>query len=293
MQECFLGSFSSQVIFSGQRVLVADPAAIITCTLVAWDIQGRCHLDSIQNSLSSSCCLLEVFLLKDPWSEPPSPIWGHKVVTVFGSAPLHSHVFQIVLVLVRSTLLYFQNKSGNPLLPTPFLENCLRSLTDFLFLFFMHGVCRCPWLVETPKVVTLPRSNLATRLAASPWPTPSEEPNSGRWNCLNWLPYKWLLSVLGHLGGFYGNGILFREDCFGRENSLSSAANSVSSAKKTRWLRSGTQIIGGEELTELSPCNLVRATRNSLSSVFETVLSETVFGPFPSCNTPTPHFQPY
>ena len=34
---------------------------------------------------------------------------------------------------------------------------------------------------------------------------------------------------------------MFREYCFGRENSLSSAANSVSSAKKTRWVRFGTK----------------------------------------------------
>ena len=40
-------------------------------------------------------------------------------------------------------------------------------------------------------------------------------------------------------------------------------------------------LIGGEELAELSPRNSVRAT-SSLSSVFETVLSETVFGPSPT-----------
>ena len=43
--------------------------------------------------------------------------------------------------------------------------------------------------------------------------------------------------------------------------------------RSTQWVRFGTQIIGWEELTELPPRNLVRP-KNSLSSVFETVLSE-------------------
>ena len=43
----------------------------------------------------------------------------------------------------------------------------------------------------------------------------------------------------------------------------------------------GTQIIGREELTEFSPQSSVRAKKNSLSSVFQTVLPETVFGPSP------------
>ena len=38
---------------------------------------------------------------------------------------------------------------------------------------------------------------------------------------------------------------------------------------------------GQEKLSELSPWNSVRA-KNSPSSVFETVLSETVLGPFPT-----------
>ena len=46
--------------------------------------------------------------------------------------------------------------------------------------------------------------------------------------------------------------VLFREYCFRRENSLTSAANSISSAKKTQWVRFGTQIIGCEELTEFA-----------------------------------------
>ena len=56
-------------------------------------------------------------------------------------------------------------------------------------------------------------------------------------------------------------------------NSVSSAQNLVSSFC--------SHIIGRQELTELSPRNSVRA-KKSLSSVFETVLSETVFGPFPN-----------
>ena len=51
--------------------------------------------------------------------------------------------------------------------------------------------------------------------------------------------------------------------------------------RKTRWVRFGTQIIGWEELTELAPRNSVSPEKLSLSSVFETVLSETVFSPFP------------
>ena len=50
--------------------------------------------------------------------------------------------------------------------------------------------------------------------------------------------------------------------------------------RKTRWVRFGTQIIGWEELTELSP-GTQWGQKISLSSAFETVLSETVFGPFP------------
>ena len=42
-----------------------------------------------------------------------------------------------------------------------------------------------------------------------------------------------------------------------------------------------THIIGREELAELSPRNSVMAKKHSLRSVFETVLSETVFGPSP------------
>ena len=41
------------------------------------------------------------------------------------------------------------------------------------------------------------------------------------------------------------------------------------------------KMIGRKELTELSPRNSVRV-KNSQSSVFETVLSETVFGLFPT-----------
>ena len=78
----------------------------------------------------------------------------------------------------------------------------------------------------------------------------------------------------------YGTGgILFREYCFGRENSLSSAANSVSSAKNSVSLLWHTN-------NRLKGTHWVRspetqwAEKNSLSSVFETVFPETVFGPF-------------
>ena len=50
--------------------------------------------------------------------------------------------------------------------------------------------------------------------------------------------------------------------------------------RKTRWVRFGTQIIGWEELAEFSPGSRW-GPKNSLSSVFETMLFETVFGPFP------------
>ena len=55
--------------------------------------------------------------------------------------------------------------------------------------------------------------------------------------------------------------------------------------RKTRWVRFGTQIIGWEELTEFAPRNSM-SPKNSLSSAFETVLSETVFGPFPNYWSP-------
>ena len=51
--------------------------------------------------------------------------------------------------------------------------------------------------------------------------------------------------------------------------------------KKNRWVRFCTQITGWEELTELSPRNSARATNLTEFGVFETVLSETVFGLFP------------
>ena len=50
--------------------------------------------------------------------------------------------------------------------------------------------------------------------------------------------------------------------------------------RKTRWVRFGTQIIGWEELSEFSRTRW--GPKNSLSSVLETVLSETVFAPFPT-----------
>ena len=58
--------------------------------------------------------------------------------------------------------------------------------------------------------------------------------------------------------------------------------------RKTRWVCFGAQIICWEELAELFPRNSVGA-KSSLSSVFETVLSETVFGPFPNNPHPPPH----
>ena len=66
--------------------------------------------------------------------------------------------------------------------------------------------------------------------------------------------------------------------------SLSFGVNSVSSLQKARWVRFGTQIKifkGWEELTELAPRSSVRA-KKPLSSVFETVLSESVLGPLPN-----------
>ena len=71
-------------------------------------------------------------------------------------------------------------------------------------------------------------------------------------------------------------------DCFGGENSLSLGANSVSSAKNSvsSLLHANARLRGAHEVTEFSPRSSVRA-KNSLSSVFETVLSETVFGPSP------------
>ena len=64
-------------------------------------------------------------------------------------------------------------------------------------------------------------------------------------------------------GGFFQTGFLVNirkraEYCFGGENSLSSAANVLSS----RWVRLCIQIIGWEELTECSPRNSVRAKNN-------------------------------
>ena len=75
-------------------------------------------------------------------------------------------------------------------------------------------------------------------------------------------------------------GILFWEHCFRRENSLSSAANSVTSVKN-----SVSSLWHTNKLTERNSLRLPPGTRwgpkNSLSLVFETVLSERVFGPFP------------
>ena len=51
--------------------------------------------------------------------------------------------------------------------------------------------------------------------------------------------------------------------------------------RRTRWVRFGTQITGWKELTEFSP-GARWGPENSLSSVFETVLSETAFGPSPN-----------
>ena len=55
----------------------------------------------------------------------------------------------------------------------------------------------------------------------------------------------------------------------------------MSSAKKNRWVRFGTQIIGWEELTEFAPRNSVSPEKLTEFGVFEAVLPETVFGPFP------------
>ena len=78
-------------------------------------------------------------------------------------------------------------------------------------------------------------------------------------------------------------GILFREYCFGEENSLSLTeflGQTRWVLRRARWVRVYTQIIGWKELTEFAP-GTQWAPKNSPSSVFETVLPETVFGPFP------------
>ena len=82
-------------------------------------------------------------------------------------------------------------------------------------------------------------------------------------------------------------GILFREYCFGKENSLSLTefrANSVSSAKNSvssLW-HIDNRLKGAH--WALSP-ELGEAQQNSLNSVFQTVLPETVFGPSPNKET--------
>ena len=50
--------------------------------------------------------------------------------------------------------------------------------------------------------------------------------------------------------------------------SLSFGANSVSSAKKTRWARFGTRIIGWKELTEFAPRNSVSPEKLTELSVW-------------------------
>ena len=58
-------------------------------------------------------------------------------------------------------------------------------------------------------------------------------------------------------------GTLCREYCFGRENSLTSVANSVSSADNSvSSLKFGAQIIGWEELTELLSSELGEGPKN-------------------------------
>ena len=59
--------------------------------------------------------------------------------------------------------------------------------------------------------------------------------------------------------------------------------------RETRWVCFGTQIIGWKELTELAPGTQV-SQNNSLFSVFETVLPETVFGPEAFIPSPTSSF---
>ena len=76
-------------------------------------------------------------------------------------------------------------------------------------------------------------------------------------------------------------GILFREHCLGREKSLSSAPSSASSAKNSVSLLLHINQ-GWEELTEFSTESSARANKNSLGPVFETVRSESVFGPSPA-----------
>ena len=75
--------------------------------------------------------------------------------------------------------------------------------------------------------------------------------------------------------------ILFREYCFGEENSLSLTEfyGKLGEFGERLGEFAFAQIIGWEELTEFAPRNSV-SPENSLSSVFETVLPETVFGPF-------------
>ena len=82
---------------------------------------------------------------------------------------------------------------------------------------------------------------------------------------INFLTYSIRQLVTGSGLLWETGGILFREYCFGRENSLSSAPNSV----KFR-----------EKFGEFALAQRSKAERNSRSS-FESVLSETVFGPLP------------
>ena len=75
--------------------------------------------------------------------------------------------------------------------------------------------------------------------------------------------------------------MLFWKYCLGRENSLSSATNLVSSATNSVSSLSHTNNRLRGTHRALSP-ELGEGNKNSLSSVFETVLSQTVFGPFPT-----------
>ena len=52
-------------------------------------------------------------------------------------------------------------------------------------------------------------------------------------------------------------------------------------SKNTRSVNIGPEVVVGQELLELSPGNSVRAKKNSPSSEFEAVLSETVFSSSP------------
>ena len=68
--------------------------------------------------------------------------------------------------------------------------------------------------------------------------------------------------------------------CFGRDIEVTEFCGKLGEFCENLGEFLGSQIIGWKDLTELAPQNSVSPQKNSLSSVFETVLPKTVFGPF-------------